>query len=128
MSTQSGPRRSWPAWLAPLRPDDVTRARMKGEILRRARPVLEDLGEPAWRKIAAGWSRVGAPVAVAVVFLFSWLASRAEPPSDLAAEPETTATEELLVEPGSDVPPALLTARTAPDRNGVLQAALEGED
>ena len=62
--------RSWPEWLAPLRPDDVARARMRSAVLERAGPWLERRRAGSVRELAGEAALRLAPLAAAAVLLF----------------------------------------------------------
>lgn len=73
----------WPQWLEPLRPDDLSSHRMLGEIMRRARPMLERR-EPDWLGVAAGWATMLVPVAAIITLVFVGIAIQASGPSAAA--------------------------------------------
>ncbi len=83
----------WPQWLEPLRPDDLSRRRMLGEIMRRARPMLAHR-EPDWLGVAAGWATMLVPVAAIITLVFGGIAIQASGPSAVADGPATAVTDE----------------------------------
>lgn len=121
--------RSWPEWLEPLRPDDVTRRRVRSGIMRSAAPLLEARRQEAWWGLA-GWTSTLVPVAAAAALFFMWLATSVAP--DQAPETNPTAAAydtvadsiELIVGPGGATPPRVLTAEQAPSPDAVLTAAV----
>lgn len=141
-------RRSWPAWLAPLRPDDVSRARMRAAIEERAEAWLEGRRAGSVWDVAEEAARRLAPLAAAAVLLFGWMAHRAEretlavgsgvaveepvrPAGDgpLPARSDVAVEELLRATRGPAAgPPAMLTAASAPSQDLVLEATLRGED
>lgn len=132
--------RSWPTWLEPLRPDDVSRARMRSAVLERARPWLERRRAASTWELAEAAARRLAPLAACAVLLFGWMAHRADPPPiaadrPLAPEPaavrtgaSNVAVEELVRSTRPQGPPAVLTSASAPSRDLVLAATLRGQD
>lgn len=116
-------RGTWPEWLEPLRPDDLSRARMRREIASRAAPILRRRAL-VWSDVASGWASRLAPLATAVLLLFGWIAWQAEPA-------ETTATASLeaeaLIRPDTaDPPPRVLTSDDAPSADAILASAVYG--
>jgi hypothetical protein len=96
---QRGTEGGWPAWLEPLRPDPMSRARMRRSILTSAAPLLAARHPLAWWEVAADWSSVAVPIAASIALLFGWIAYTSG--TSAAATPEPT----LLVdrsEPSSD--------------------------
>lgn len=125
MSIHDHPRDDgWPGWLAPLRPDEVARARMRRAILQAAAPILAARRPASWWDVAAGWSGLAAPIAAAIALLFAWLAYDASPPRP---EPERAEMEALVRPSLQTAPPALLLDRSEPSRDGVLEATLRRE-
>lgn len=121
--------RSWPEWMEPLRPDDVTRRRVRSGIMRTAAPLLEARRQDAWWGLA-GWASTLAPVAAAAALFFMWLATSAAPNQAPVTNPTATAFDsvsdsmELIVGPGGATPPSVLTAEQAPSPDAVLTAAV----
>lgn len=119
---------SWPAWIEPLRPDDVSRARMRSAVLDRADAWLERRGAASVWELAADAALRLVPLAASALLLFGWLAHRAE------REPVTVssnvAVEELVRSgaPRAQGPPAVLTSASAPSQDLVLAATLRGQD
>lgn len=136
--------RSGAAWLAPLRPDDVARARMRGAILDRAAPLLARRRAGSVWELAEEAARRLAPLAGAAVLLFGWMAHRAgqEPPTvglgvaverpvgETSVAGPAVAVEDPVRSTGRQVagPPAVLTSASAPSQDLVLAATLRGED
>jgi len=88
MKRQRTEEREWPTWLAPLRPDEVTRSRMRQVITDSASPLLAASRSRAWEDVAARWSTLLAPAAAAVAIAFGGLAYSASSPSPVALAPE----------------------------------------
>ncbi len=122
--------RSWPAWIEPLRPDDVSRARMRSVVLDRADAWLERRGAASVWELAADAALRLVPVAASALLLFGWMAHRAERPPVAADAGSNVAVEELVRSgaPGAQAPPAVLTAASAPSQDLVLAATLRGQD
>lgn len=121
--TQDHDRRERQGWLDALRPDQVTRARLRAAILERAAPLLAERRDEGWLGVAAGWSGRLAPLAAAAALVFGWLAYDAGRPAE--PEPAASVRAEGLVEPGEQAPPELLTSGNAPSADRVLAAALQ---
>lgn len=110
----------WPGWLEPLRPDSVTRARMRRDILVRAAPLLEARRPIVWQEIAAGWSSTLVPLAAALIVVFAGLAYNASRAAETTlAERAPNYGLEELVAPG-DRPPDVLTSAREPDSDVLL--------
>jgi hypothetical protein len=65
--------RAWPKWLETLRPDEITRARLKRSIAEAAAPLL-GARQLTWWEVASDWASLLTPVAAAVAVLFAGLA------------------------------------------------------
>ncbi len=116
------PETGWPTWLEPLRPDEMSRRRLRNAVLSAASPILR-AREWSWQDDVARWTSVLAPVAAAVAILFAGLAYR-------AARPETQALVEPLeidpvLQPLADGPPAMLTSTLEPSVEEILAATIE---
>lgn len=117
----------WPGWLEPLRPDDVTRGRLRTEILAAAAPLLRARAD-SWQQIAAGWSSVLVPLAAAIALFFGALAYQAARGEETATVEVAESTEwEPLLGPAPDSPPAFLTGAREPSREAVFTAVIEFE-
>lgn len=120
----------WPRWLEPLRPDPLSRRRIRQNVMERARPLLAGRRpERAW-EVAAGWADVLVPVAAVASVLFLVVAQQSGggalgPAASVeTAERQGVRIEELLADPGQTEPPTLLTRSTQPDLDGLLEAAI----
>ncbi len=118
----------WPAWLEPLRPDDITRRRLHRAVMDTAESMLRTR---TWLEVASRWSSVLAPLAAGLAVAFGTLAYRAarpEPGPDVAARTPTVATAPVelgpFLAPDAEGPPALLIDVAEPSRESVLTAAL----
>lgn len=76
----------WPMWLETLRPDQITRARLKRSIAGAAAPLLS-ARQLTWWEVASDWASLLTPVAAAVAVLFAGLALGDRP---------TTGTEAMM--------------------------------
>lgn len=65
--------RAWPKWLETLRPDEITRVRLKRSIAEAAAPLL-GARQLTWWEVASDWASLLTPVAAAVAVLFAGLA------------------------------------------------------
>lgn len=89
--------RDWPDWLEPLRPDEVTSARLRRSVAEAARPLLEARREDWW-DVASGWAGLLTPVAAMLVLVFAGLATQQQ------------AGDEALVAGGLDSTPDVVDA------------------
>lgn len=112
------------SWLDPLRPDDVTRARISAAVHRRAAPLLRRRRRGAVLDTAASLARLVAPAAAAAALLFGWVAHEATSPASDAPVAERPVQVEELVRARNGTPPALLTSSSAPSTDLVLEATL----
>ncbi len=85
--------RGWPRWLETLRPDEITRARLKRSIANAAAPLLSGR-QLAWWEVASDWASLLTPVAAALAVLFAGLALGDRP----------TARSEAMVAASADAP------------------------
>lgn len=120
---------SWPEWLEPLRPDEVTRRRLHRAVMRTAESMLRTR---TWTEVASRWSAVLAPLAAGLAVASGVLAYRAATP---AASPGPVAVTDVppvvapldlgpYLAPDAEAPPALLIDVAEPSREAVLTAAL----
>ena len=123
-----GGRRAWPAYLEPLRPDQITRRRLRRNVVAAAEALLER--RPlSWIDITASWSAALTPVAagliVAAGVLVYRLSGPATPRLAVEAEAETEAVGLVrTLAPDAEAPPELLIDFLEPSRDAVLTAAL----
>ncbi len=118
---------SWPRWLEPLRPDDVTRARIERRVRERAEPLLQARSAAAgWQGVAARWAVLVAPVAAVLTVAFGVLAYRTMPDEPASTEAALLTVEQLVAEGPEDAFPDLLTSATEPSKIHVLEAAMTG--
>lgn len=118
-------KNSWPAWLRALGPDDLTRRRLRREILDEARPLLAARRD-SWIDAVSEWTAILSPIAAAVTLIFAGLALRQ---AGDGAAPETFATApvlEELVHPQETVPPAF-GRDSVPDLEVVMNVLFEPE-
>lgn len=133
MSGRQAERRSWPDWLEPLRPDDLTRARMRRAILARAarllgsESVLVAEGPASWQDVAAGWSRMLLPIAAVLLLFFAGLAYQAGtgPERVAVADDFGFSLEELARQSDPQGSLELLTATDEPTADRVLTAVID---
>jgi len=129
MRDQEREGRSWPEWLEPLRPDDMTRRRLHRAVMETAESMLR---ARTWTEVASRWSAVLAPLAAGLAVASGVLAYRAATP-DAPAGPSVVADVASAVAPvdlgtylapDAEAPPALLIDVVEPSREAVLTAAL----
>ncbi len=115
----------WPAWLRVLRPDELTRLRMRNRIAAEARPLLLARRE-SWYDAVSEWATILSPVAAAVTLIFAGLALRQAGAVD-GSEPMTAAVAvEELARPG-DALPATFGRDSLPDLDVVMTVIYETE-
>ncbi|WP_419165277.1 hypothetical protein [Candidatus Palauibacter sp.] len=124
---RSGGRRpAWPEYLGPLRPDQLTRRRLRRNVMAAAGALLER--RPlSWIDVTASWSAALTPIAAGLLVAAGVLVYRLSGPAapDLAVEPETEPVELVRsLAPDVEAPPALLIDLVEPSRDAVLTAAL----
>ncbi len=112
-------------WLRVLRPDEVTRKRLRRTILIEARPLL-GVRRESWLDALADWATILSPVAAAVTLVFAGLALHQARPTRIAAEAAPPALEEL-VEPGRGLP-AAFERDSVPDLDVVMTVIYEPDD
>ncbi len=131
----------WPRYLEPLRPDQVTRQRLRQSVM--AAAALFERRQPSWVNFATAWSAALAPLAAGLLVAAGVMAYRAssgttaEGPEAAAgaggtpANPEAGAASDAaptwLVQslaPDAAVPPELLIDFSEPSRDAILAAAL----
>jgi hypothetical protein len=121
---QRGTEGGWPAWLEPLRPDPMSRARMRRSILTSAAPLLAARHPLAWWEVAADWSSVAVPIAASIALLFGWIAYTSGTSAAATPEPERMEIEALVSPATASSPPTLLVDRSEPSSDALLDAAL----
>jgi hypothetical protein len=116
--------KKWDPWLEALRPDEVTRLRMRRHVLREARSILAARGDN-WLDAVADWATILSPVAAAVTLVFAGLALKqaAQPAGVPELEAQAPAVEELVA-PGEGLP-AAFSGDSIPDLNVVMTVLYE---
>lgn len=124
-------RPSWPSWLEPLRPDDLTRRRIQAAIMAHAERILPGR---SWYELTSRWSTVLAPLAAGLAVAFGTMAYRAsagDPPSIATGDARVVDGRELdsgvlgpFLTPDIDGPPSLLIDVAEPSRESLLAAVL----
>jgi hypothetical protein len=117
----------WPAWLEPLRPDPMARARMKRGIQAAAAPLLAARHPAAWWELAADWSSIAIPIAASIALLFGWIAYQSNPSPASTPESERMEIEALVQPAAASSPPALLIDQAEPSSDALLAATLRRE-
>lgn len=114
---------AWPEYLEPLRPDEVTRHRLRKNVLLAAERLLER--PRSWFDVTAGWSSVLAPLAAAVILVAAVIAYQTSVPSIAEAEAPVEPSElAQSLAPDAEAPPELLIEIDEPSRDAILAAAL----
>ena len=115
----------WPIWLRALRPDELTRHRMRRAILDEAAPLLAARRDN-WFDAVAEWATILSPVAAAVTLIFAGLALRQAGTAEMAETLATAPAVEELVRHGEAVPSAF-GRDSVPDLNVVMTVLYETE-
>ena len=125
--TADSGRSRWPEYLEPLRPDEMTRHRLRRSVLAAAGAMMERR-TASWFEVTAGWSSVLAPLAAGLLVVFGTLAYRASALRDVdtvAIEPAPDPIELVpSLAPDAEAPPALLIGFAEPSSDALLAAAL----
>lgn len=115
----------WPFWLRSLRPDELTRHRMRRTILNEAEPLLA-ARRASWIDAVADWAAILSPVAAAVTLIFAGLALRHAGSADLSGALATAPPVEELVFHGETMP-AAFAGDSVPDLDVVMTALYQTE-
>lgn len=115
----------WPIWMRALRPDELTRRRMKRAILDEALPLLTARRD-SWFDAVADWATILSPVAAAVTLIFAGLALRQAGSADLSDTIASAPAVEELVRPGETLPSAF-GSDSVPDLDAVMTVLYENE-
>jgi hypothetical protein len=115
-----------PAWTDTLRPDALTRARLRRAILDAAAPLLHGR-RLTWWEVASDWASLLTPAAAAAAIVFAAVALR-EPTATPAERSyaEATRLEDLVDWDASETLPAALTRDSLADLEVVFAAIHEG--
>ena len=125
--SRNGPRGpAWAEYLEPLRPDELTRRRLRRGVMAAAEALLER--RPlSWLDVTAGWSVALAPLAAGLVVAAGVLLYRLSVPAapDFAGDSNAEPTGLIhSLAPDAEAPPHLLIDFVEPSRDAVLTAAL----
>jgi hypothetical protein len=115
----------WPTWLRGLRPDELTRRRMKRAILDEALPLLTARRD-SWFDAVAEWATILSPVAAAVTLIFAGLALRQAGSAELSDTIASAPAVEELVRPSETLPSAF-GPDSVPDLDAVMNVLYENE-
>ena len=99
MSDNRQGMRGWPSWLETLRPDEITRSRLKRSVADAAAPLLH-ARRLTWWEVASDWASLLTPFAAAEAVLFAGLALGDRPvarsEATLAVSAEAPRLEEFI--------------------------------
>ena len=116
--------RRWPEWLEALRPDEVTRHRLRRAIFREAGPVLAARRE-SWADAVSEWATILSPIAAAVTLVFAGLAlKQAAEPIEVADNTAPAPLVEDLI-PADEGLPAAFAGDSVPNLNVVMTVIYE---
>ena len=115
----------WPIWMRALRPDELTRRRMRRSILDEALPLLA-VRRDSWFDAVAEWATILSPIAAAVTLVFAGLALRQAGSVELSDTIASAPAVEELVRPGETLPSAF-GRDSVPDLNAVMTVLYENE-
>ncbi len=117
---------AWAGYLEPLRPDELTRRRLRRNVMAAAEALFER--RPlSWLDVTASWSAALAPLAAGLLVAAGVLLYRSSLPdapefaADVDQEPVGLVRS---LAPDAEAPPALLIDLIEPSRDAVLTAAL----
>lgn len=116
---------NWPIWLRALRPDELTRRRMRRAILDEALPLLTARRD-TWFDAVADWATILSPVAAAITLIFAGLALRQAGSAELTETVASAPAVEELVRPGETLPSAF-GRDSVPDLDVVMTVLYETE-
>ncbi|MYA32361.1 MAG: hypothetical protein F4164_13300 [Gemmatimonadales bacterium] len=123
---RSGGGPAWAAYLEPLRPDELTRRRLRRNVMAAAEALLER--RPlSWLDVTASWSAALAPLAAGLLVAAGVLLYRISVPDapEFAADPDVAPVGLVrALAPDAEAPPELLIDLAEPSRDAVLTAAL----
>ncbi|MGB5302954.1 MAG: hypothetical protein WBO43_02910 [Gemmatimonadota bacterium] len=115
----------WPIWMRALRPDELTRRRMRRSILDEALPLLTARRD-SWFDAVAEWATILSPIAAAVTLVFAGLALRQAGSVELSDTVASAPAVEELVRPGETLPSAF-GPDSVPDLDAVMTVLYENE-
>jgi len=115
----------WPIWMRTLRPDELTRRRMRRSILDEALPLLTARRD-SWFDAVAEWATILSPIAAAVTLVFAGLALRQAGSVELSDTVASAPAVEELVRPGETLPSAF-GPDSVPDLDAVMTVLYENE-
>lgn len=115
----------WPIWMRALRPDELTRRRMRRAILDEALPLLTARRD-SWFDAVAEWATILSPIAAAVTLVFAGLALRQAGSVELSDTIASAPAVEELVRPGETLPSAF-GPDSVPDLDAVMTVLYENE-
>jgi len=115
----------WPIWMRALRPDELTRRRMRRAILDEALPLLTARRD-SWFDAVAEWATILSPIAAAVTLVFAGLALRQAGSAELSDTIASAPAVEELVRPGETLPSAF-GPDSVPDLDAVMTVLYENE-
>ena len=114
----------WNGWLEVLRPDRLTRERLRRAVFREARPILAGR-RASWFDAVSDWATVLSPVAAAVTLVFAGLAlQQASKPADVGEPTRLPPAAEDLVIPSEGFPDAF-AEDSVPDLDVVMTVIYE---
>lgn len=117
---------TWAEYLEPLRPDELTRRRLRRNVMAAAEALFER--RPlSWLDVTASWSAALAPLAAGLLVAAGVLLYRISVPDapELAADPDAAPVGLVRsLAADAEAPPELLIDLAEPSRDAVLTAAL----
>lgn len=125
-SRESGRGPAWAEYLEPLRPDELTRRRLRRNVMAAAEALFAR--RPlSWLDVTASWSAALAPLAAGLLVVAGVLLYRISLPDapEFVAEPDPAPVGLVRsLAADAEAPPALLIDLVEPSRDAVLTAAL----
>ncbi|MDE2878008.1 hypothetical protein [Candidatus Palauibacter soopunensis] len=125
-SRDGGRGPGWAEYLEPLRPDELTRRRLRRNVMAAAEALFAR--RPlSWLDVTASWSAALAPLAAGLLVAAGVLLYRISLPDapEFVVDPDPTPVGLVRsLAPDAEAPPALLIDLAEPSRDAVLTAAL----
>ncbi len=125
-SRNAGREPAWAEYLEPLRPDELTRRRLRRSVMAAAEALFER--RPlSWLDVTASWSAALTPLAAGLLVAAGALLYRISVPDapEFAVDPDPEPVGLVRsLAPDAEAPPAMLIDLVEPSRDAVLTAAL----
>ena len=111
-----------PGWLDSLKPDELSRERLRRHVLAEAAVILRARRAGNWWSVADRWTTRLLPLAAALALVFAGMAQWVSQLPAVAEMPPTV--DELLRSANPNGPPDVLISATEPGLDQLLSAAV----